>query len=196
MQTKRQYAASLGLAKLGVRGQMSKEALAAIESARANGIQFSDEQPKPDKAKRITVRVVGDSKPKEKTPEHDPRVVRDWARRMHINVGERGRVNPDIVRQYFLAHPDEIATPAETAAGKPAVRVITGPRAETVRPKAPQTRTETQAWILSPVGRRSVPVAFERCASCGHSVSRCTHSIPVAPAYLGDGTVSFSKPLA
>lgn len=42
MQSKREYAASLGLAKLGARGKLSKEAHAAINKAIADGVNFSD----------------------------------------------------------------------------------------------------------------------------------------------------------
>lgn len=42
MQTKRDYAASLGLAKAGARGKFSNDAKAAIAKAEASGMKFSD----------------------------------------------------------------------------------------------------------------------------------------------------------
>lgn len=42
MQTRREYAASLGLAIAGARGRLSREANAAIEDAINSGIKFSD----------------------------------------------------------------------------------------------------------------------------------------------------------
>lgn len=43
--TKREYAASLGLAIAGARGRMSREANAAIDKARAEGTVFDDDGP-------------------------------------------------------------------------------------------------------------------------------------------------------
>lgn len=45
MQTKREYAASLGLAVAGARGRLSREAHAAIEKAISEGMTFSDGKP-------------------------------------------------------------------------------------------------------------------------------------------------------
>lgn len=45
MTTKREYAASLGLAIAGARGRMSREANAAIDKARSEGTVFSDDGP-------------------------------------------------------------------------------------------------------------------------------------------------------
>lgn len=45
MQTKREYAASLGLAVAGARGRLSREAHAAITEAESNGLIFSDASP-------------------------------------------------------------------------------------------------------------------------------------------------------
>lgn len=42
MQTRREYAASLGLAEAGKRGRLSKEAHSAINKALAEGMRFSD----------------------------------------------------------------------------------------------------------------------------------------------------------
>lgn len=49
MQTKREYAASLGLAKAGARGKFSNAAKEAIAKAEAEGMKFSDTStaPKP-----------------------------------------------------------------------------------------------------------------------------------------------------
>ena len=61
MQTKREYAASLGLAIAGARGRMSREAHEAIALAEANGTKFADSSPvrvntpKKETAKTVTV---------------------------------------------------------------------------------------------------------------------------------------------
>lgn len=73
MQTKREYAASLGLAVAGARGRLSREAHAAIEKAISEGKTFSDAvkvaptpkeyTPKADKPKveqSTTAQTVGD----------------------------------------------------------------------------------------------------------------------------------------
>lgn len=51
MQTRRDYLVSLGLAKAG-RGKFSRDALAALDKARAGGMTFSDEE-----AKAVAVKV-------------------------------------------------------------------------------------------------------------------------------------------
>jgi hypothetical protein len=63
MQTKREYAASLGLAVAGARGRLSREAHAAIDKAISEGMTFADpviiakppkpNTPKPEKQVRI-----------------------------------------------------------------------------------------------------------------------------------------------
>lgn len=70
MQSKREYAASLGLAVAGARGRLSREAHAAITEAESNGVIFSDASPvkvaptpKEKTAKSVTVNTpvtVGD----------------------------------------------------------------------------------------------------------------------------------------
>lgn len=61
MQTRREYAASLGLAQAGARGRLSREAHEAIALAEANGTKFSDSSPvrvntpKPNTPKPVSV---------------------------------------------------------------------------------------------------------------------------------------------
>jgi len=62
--TKREYAASLGLAIAGARGRMSREANAAIDKARSEGTVFSDDgpvvvkAPKASKPASVSVKVT------------------------------------------------------------------------------------------------------------------------------------------
>lgn len=63
MQTKREYAASLGLAVAGARGRLSREAHAAIEKAISEGMTFSDavkpivaKTPKTEKSDKPVIR--------------------------------------------------------------------------------------------------------------------------------------------
>lgn len=195
MQTKREYAASLGLAKLGVRGKLSRDAHAAIDKARDNGVTFSDDAPKAvvkvDRPK-VAIRVVGDSKPKPELPTYDNRAVRDWAKKAGLNVGARGRIHPDIVKAYFDTNPDE--RHSETVDNRPV--------AETISVAKPVVRSQTTAYVVASGPKAwNAPkvIGFSTCASCHNSVNRCTHDMPVAPAYLSsNGTtvtaVSLSKP--
>ena len=54
-QTRREYAASLGLAIAGARGKFSKDAVAAIDKARAEGMVFSDDNAPVRTARPATV---------------------------------------------------------------------------------------------------------------------------------------------
>lgn len=68
MMTRREYAASLGLAKVGVRGKLSHAAHEAIDKAREEGMTFSDDAREapatPDpRDVRPRVRVVGGPSP-------------------------------------------------------------------------------------------------------------------------------------
>jgi len=63
MQTKREYAASLGLAQAGARGRLSREAHAAIEKAIAEGMQFSDANKITVSSKPATPKTIRVGKP-------------------------------------------------------------------------------------------------------------------------------------
>jgi hypothetical protein len=67
MQTRRDYAASLGLAKAGARGKFSNEAKAAIAKAEAEGVKFSDSTGNPVKP------VAGGQKEESAPVKTDPR---------------------------------------------------------------------------------------------------------------------------
>ena len=64
MQTKREYAASLGLAVAGARGRLSREAHAAIDKAIAEGMQFAEPQ--------VTVKVAKPAKPAQVRVKREP----------------------------------------------------------------------------------------------------------------------------
>lgn len=55
----------------------------------------------------------------------------------------------------------------------------------------PKRREETQAWVV----HKGIRVAIMYCGGCQKSISRCTHDVPHAPAYLGGGLASFVKPV-
>lgn len=56
---------------------------------------------------------------------------------------------------------------------------------------SPKRREETQAWVVD----RGIRVAIMYCGKCQKSISRCTHDVPHAPAYLGGGLATFEKPV-
>ncbi|PIM65916.1 hypothetical protein CTU88_46300, partial [Streptomyces sp. JV178] len=86
MQTRREYAASLGLAEMGKRGRMSKAAYAAIEAAEAKGTVFAD------------TGVVRTNKPATvKAGAYDAKKVRAWAKANGIEVNSRGRISSEIL---------------------------------------------------------------------------------------------------
>jgi hypothetical protein len=96
MQTRRDYLASLGLAKPG-RGKFSNEAKAALEKAIANGMEFSDGTPavKPVKPKATE---DTDSAPKGVLPENAEVILsnehRYYGKRWHAEVdGKRIEVS-------------------------------------------------------------------------------------------------------
>lgn len=206
MQTKREYAASLGLAKLGVRGKLSGAAHDAINKARAEGMTFSDDNApkpivnapidKPTAKPSVNIRVMGNNqasvqsvKPK---VEYDSKAVRAWAKSKGLKVGERGRIHPDILNAYWETNPDDRP---ETVEDK-------RPHADRPKVATPVTRTQSTAYVVaSGPNAWNTPkvIGFGTCAACQHSVNRCTHDVPVAPAYLsGLGTVSavsLSKPV-
>lgn len=69
MQTRREYAASLGLAKAGARGKFSNEAKAAIAKAEAEGMRFADSSTAP----KATGNPTGTSDAPEVLGKTDPR---------------------------------------------------------------------------------------------------------------------------
>lgn len=58
----------------------------------------------------------------------------------------------------------------------------------------PKLREETHAYVID---QNNFVVAIMYCGGCQKSISRCTHDMPIAPAYLGgkDRPVSFEKPV-
>ena len=159
MQTRREYAATLGLAKLGVRGRMSREAYAAIEAAEAAGTVFAD------------TGVVRTNKPAAvKAGAYDAKKVRAWAKANGIEVNARGRISGEILEAYAKANPD---VKAEAISG---VKVSTG---KDVRPAAPATRGPNTEYLA--VDRKGKVWRFnerEAC-KCGYSLSHCSCGSPV-----------------
>lgn len=56
----------------------------------------------------------------------------------------------------------------------------------------PKRREETEAWVIDQNG---FLVGIMFCGGCQKSISRCTHDVPLAPAYLGGGVAMLEKPV-
>lgn len=81
LQTRREYAASLGLAKAGARGRLSREANAAIEKAMSEGVEFSDVELGKNPNGNVKVVVV-------KRPGHDVVDIPEYFRDIDHEVYE------------------------------------------------------------------------------------------------------------
>ncbi len=116
MQTKREYAASLGLAQLGVRGRLSAAANQAILDAQKNGMRFAET------AKPIT-------RPSITTTEYDVDLgeVRKWAKAKGYPVSERGRIASVLIAEYAKETGKKALTPERKAEKKAAKAVAPKP---------------------------------------------------------------------
>lgn len=54
----------------------------------------------------------------------------------------------------------------------------------------PVVREETEAWVIDQNG---FLVGIMFCGKCQKSISRCTHDLPYAPAFLGGGIATLNK---
>lgn len=104
MQTRKEYLVTKGLANAG-RGRISEAGHKALDAARAKGITFSDDVPKP-KAKPREVKVHA-PKPVISKKDYDPAAVREWAKKNGHDVSERGRVSHELVALYLESTDEE-----------------------------------------------------------------------------------------
>lgn len=102
--TPREYLVSLGLAKPS-RGRFSREAVAALEKARAEGMTFDE----PEATKPVTVHTKKESPApgpvvsESVSASVDPKAVREWAREEGHIVSDRGRMPLSVVSAYLAA---------------------------------------------------------------------------------------------
>ncbi|WXW92499.1 Lsr2-like DNA bridging protein [Streptomyces phage Enygma] len=159
MQTKREYAASLGLAEMGKRGRMSKAAYAAIEAAESKGTVFAD------------TGVVRTNKPAAvKAGAYDAKAVRAWAKANGIEINSRGRISSEILEAYGKANPD---VKAEAVTG---VKVTTG---KDVRPHAAPTRGKSTEYVAVDRNGKTWRFSEREVCKCGYSLSHCGCGSPV-----------------
>lgn len=106
MQTARAYLHGLGLTpKPTGRGRFSREAHAALDTARAKGISFSDDAPKAAPKPKV-IKMPKAETVKVDTRGVDPKAVREWAKSAGIEIGARGRIHTDIIARYLSDVPE------------------------------------------------------------------------------------------
>lgn len=98
MATKREYLVERGLAKPS-RGRFSKEAVAALAAAEAEGVVF-DEPVKVEKPVKSETETDADPEPSRPRPVSEAHKVREWARAQGMEIGERGRIPQGVTAAY------------------------------------------------------------------------------------------------
>lgn len=162
MTTRREYAASLGLAKADGRGRLSAAALEAIAEMEANGMVFEDtaaSKARAEKSKTVTVKAGA----------FDAKKVRAWAKSVGLEVNSRGRLSAEVMDAYGKANPED--KPSET---REHIRVV----GKDIRPTAPRTRSHRTEYTAELFGKRIVLNEREAC-KCGYSLSHCSCGSPI-----------------
>jgi len=57
-------------------------------------------------------------------------------------------------------------------------------------PDGPVRRAESVAWTVD----NGVVIALQFCGGCAKTIKRCSHEIPLVPAFLGGGEAMLVKP--
>jgi hypothetical protein len=150
--TERAYLASLTppLAKASGRGRFSKDAKAALENARKNGVTFDTDKgndslgnhlPAAAKAAAGTSQSLSD--------------IRTWAKANGYDIGVRGRIPSDVLNAY---NGDPVKSDPDPWLAKPA-------------PHQPRLRQLDCLYGLTEEGYR---VGFSTCRRCMCHLSRCS----------------------
>lgn len=172
------------LAKAGTRGRFGKDAVAALEHAKAQGWTFTEPvkaAPSAPAAPRVTAprpaaAPAAAPAPVETLPQVDPKEVRAWAKQNGHEVAQRGRLHKTVVQAFLKA------------GGKPV-----GQGAKRVTPlDMPKVRRETTGFVM--IG--NTRIRQDMCGACKASVSRCACKVGPSSFPL-DGNVyplSLDKP--
>jgi len=186
--TEREFLVAKGLAQ-PTRGRFSKDAVAALVEARAQGQEFRSSKPVvAPKAPKVVVTQAqvqaAISTPKAAAVEVNPKEVRAWAKANGHEVGDRGRLHGSLVTA-FLA-----------SGGKPV-----GERATRPTPlDMPKVRTQTVAWAL--VQPRKTDGAWvtpfvlgvEKCGR-GHNIQTCNCVVMTTNKTFGNTPLVLVKPI-
>ncbi len=164
--TEREYLVTLGLAKPG-KGRYSNAAKEALEKARGEGQTFDTP----------TVSTKSDTY----QTDSDPKSVRAWAKTQGINVGERGRIHADILRQYDQTNPDGPKRAAVHAVviddKQPAssdTKVVVMRSGNEIMGEAPRFYPKDSKFVhVDSGGKRHVISDKAACANSGASLSHC-----------------------
>jgi len=188
--TEREYLISLKLAQPG-RGRYSKEARAALDKAKADGMVFDKtaaelaKEARLNKPKKVrkTTQVAKEVRPSQDS--YDAKAVRAWGEQTGaIEKGKRGKLPTALINAYLASNKVEKKVTVRRSASKAEkVRDVTVGYTYARRgPKDP-------AFISEPL------VAVQNCGSCSRGVSYCKCSSgPVAPKYLGGETLLLTRP--
>lgn len=167
MTTPREYLVSLGLAKPG-RGRFSREAIAALDKARAEGTVFDEAAP----AKPVTVHVKKETSAptapvvsESEAAGVDPKAVREWAKDEGHVVSDRGRIPASVTAAYLAAKGTDAVQRRD-----PSAVIQEAPRAYPEGQRFRFRNQETGRTYI--IGDRVV------CHESGYSVSHChgTHT--------------------
>lgn len=192
--TEREFLVALGLAQ-PTRGRFSNAAKAALDEARAKGQKFRE-------AEKV-VRTTPAPKPKVEAapavptqaaaplPEVDAKAVRAWARQVGKQVGERGRLHADLVREYVAAN-------GGTAPRAQAVSLV---KASAPSPAQMPKRKQTVAYGYIRRGPNDGPhvteplLAIESCGKCKAGIRFCgCPTGPRLPKWAGGEVAMLTRP--
>ena len=163
MTTRREFAASLGLAKADGRGRLSAAALEKIAEMEAMGMVFDDTAAAKERAVKaknpITVKAGA----------FDAKKVRAWATSMGLPVNSRGRLSAEIMDAYSKANPED--KPSET---REHIKVV----GKDIRPTAPRTRSSRTDYSATLFGK-TIRLSEREACKCGYSLSHCSCGSPI-----------------
>lgn len=179
---KREYLRSKGFT-VGDRGRFSAEMQAALAAAPAGS--FTEPVKPEPKAKSVsaakpakTVKV----EPAKSTA--DPKAVRQWAKDNGHQVGDRGRIRPEVFAAYEAAKADK----GEVIEERKRPEVYTGPTAPML------TESDAKWGFTDPKGKKWTVGVRTACANTGVSLGWCpesTHRVVIGD--VRQGLVSVSR---
>ena len=189
--TEREYLISLKLAKAG-RGRYSREARAALDKEKADGMVFDktaaelakeERESKPKRVRSSAPKVDRESRPSQDT--YDAKAVRAWGEQVKmIEPGKRGKLPTALINAYLAAN-----KPQKTVTVRRSVGKVQKVRDVSVGYTYARRGPKDPAFISEPL------VAVQSCGGCSKGVSYCKcTSGPVAPKYLGGELLLLTRP--